>query len=288
MAARADGHAWRKRSGAVLTGIGTALSDDPRLDVRLVPTQVQPLRVVLDSHLALPVNARLLDPPGHVLVVTVDDDPAKCAALGKDNVQVLRLPAIGGKVDLDALMVELAGRDVNELHVEAGAMLNGALLQSGLVDELLVYMAPLLIGQGRDLAAFGPLTALSNAPAFRIQSVMQLDEDLRIIARRRDTEPDQGRQLNVGPTWRTLVQRVGEPYNPLSLQRPETLQSVDLPRISRNGMSLAFLRLESVFANTTRSQEHRDAVQFARANCHNAVHRMCRKHGSGGSNHLFR
>ena len=154
-AARADGHAWRKRAGAVLTGIGTVQSDDPRLDVRLVPSVLQPLRVVVDSRLEIAASARVLQPPGRALIYTASDDAARIAALASAQVEVARLPANAqGKTDLVAMLADLARREVNELHVEAGEKLNGSLLREGLVDELLLYVAPRLLGAGRGIAGW--------------------------------------------------------------------------------------------------------------------------------------
>ncbi|MDP1901072.1 MAG: bifunctional diaminohydroxyphosphoribosylaminopyrimidine deaminase/5-amino-6-(5-phosphoribosylamino)uracil reductase RibD [Rubrivivax sp.] len=182
-AARADGHAWRKRAGAVLTGLGTVLADDPRLDVRLVPTALQPLRVVVDSRLRIPPTAALFAWPGAVLVATTVDEPARCAPLRDRGAEVVQLPAQAGRVDLQALLAELARREVNELHVEAGPRLNAALVNAGLVDELLVYQAPTLIGAGRDMAAIGPLPDLGSAPRFVYRDVALVGADLRILAR---------------------------------------------------------------------------------------------------------
>jgi diaminohydroxyphosphoribosylaminopyrimidine deaminase/5-amino-6-(5-phosphoribosylamino)uracil reductase len=158
-AARADGHAWRRRAGAVLTGIGTVLADDPRLDVRLVPTARQPLRVVLDPQGRMPASARLLAPPGEALVIGP------------------------GRADLPALLADLAARGINELHVEAGPMLSGAFLDAGLVDELLVYQAPVLLGDGRPLAQLGPLAHLGDARRWRLLEATPVGPDLRLRLR---------------------------------------------------------------------------------------------------------
>lgn len=179
-AARADGHAWRRRAGAVLTGVGTVLADNPRLDVRLVPTRLQPLRVVLDSTLRMPTGARLLLPPGKSLIVGGKGEPERRAALEAQGAEVLLLPDRAGRADIDALLVLLAAREVNEAHVEAGPTLNGALLAGGLVDELLVYQAPLLIGPGHTLATLPALTRLLDAPRFRIAEVAPCGRDLRL------------------------------------------------------------------------------------------------------------
>ncbi|MBL8325514.1 MAG: bifunctional diaminohydroxyphosphoribosylaminopyrimidine deaminase/5-amino-6-(5-phosphoribosylamino)uracil reductase RibD [Rubrivivax sp.] len=183
-AARADGHAWRKRAGAVLTGIGTVLEDDPRLDVRDVPTSLQPQRVIVDSRLQTPPGARILRPPGRVWLYAGDGAAAGRAALEATGMVDIRvLPDARGKVDLAALLADLAGRGVNELHVEAGHKLNASLLRAGLVDELLVYLAPKLIGLGREMAAFGPLTELDQSLAFRFVDTSRVGNDLRVRAR---------------------------------------------------------------------------------------------------------
>ena len=181
--ARADGHAWRRRAGAVLTGIGTVLHDNPRLDVRLVPTQLPPLRVVLDSALQMPTSARLLAPPGRVLIVCASPQPERAAALAAFGAETQCLPGADGRVSLPGLLHTLAQRGVNELHVEAGAALNGALLAAGLVDELLIYQAPLLVGPGRGMANLAPLVALEQAPRFHCIDVVACGPDLRLRLR---------------------------------------------------------------------------------------------------------
>lgn len=183
--ARRDGHAWRRRAGALLTGIGTVREDDPRLDVRLVETPRQPLRVIVDSRLETPPAARILQPPGQVLIFAAQDSPERAAALRATGAEIVLLPDAQGKVDLAALMRELGARGINELHVEAGHKLNGSLLRAGLVDEFLVYLAPKLLGQGREVAAFGPLEALDQAPQLRWREITPVGEDLRLIARPR-------------------------------------------------------------------------------------------------------
>ncbi len=183
-AARADGHAWRKRAGAVLTGIGTVQGDDPRLNVRLVPTVLQPLRVVVDSKLDIAASARVLQPPGRALIYTASSDAARIAALASPQVEVARLPANAqGKTDLAAMLTDLARREVNELHVEAGEKLNGSLLREGLVDELLLYVAPRLLGPGRGVAAIGPLASLAESLDFEFVDVERVGADLRLRLR---------------------------------------------------------------------------------------------------------
>jgi diaminohydroxyphosphoribosylaminopyrimidine deaminase/5-amino-6-(5-phosphoribosylamino)uracil reductase len=183
--ARRDGHAWRRRAGALLTGIGTVREDDPRLDVRLVPTQRQPLRVIVDSRLETPPGARILQPPGQVLIYAAQDSAERAHALRATGAEIVLLPDPSGKVDLAALMHDLGGRGINELHVEAGHKLNGSLLGAGLVDEFLVYLAPKLLGQGREMAAFGPLDSLDEAPQLLWREITPVGEDLRLIARPR-------------------------------------------------------------------------------------------------------
>jgi diaminohydroxyphosphoribosylaminopyrimidine deaminase/5-amino-6-(5-phosphoribosylamino)uracil reductase len=182
-AARTDGHAWRKRASALLTGIGTVLEDDPRLDVRLVPTPRQPLRVIVDSALQTPADARILDTPGPVLIYTAAGDAAREPALRQRGAELAALPGNHGKVDLLAMLADLARRGVNELHVEAGHKLNASLLREDLVDELLVYLAPKLLGIGREMAAFGPLQSLAEAMQFEFTDVERIGADLRILAR---------------------------------------------------------------------------------------------------------
>lgn len=187
-AARKDGHAWRRRAGAVLTGIGTLLADDPQLDVRLVPTTRQPLRVVVDSGFNTPVDARLLQSGGRVLVAGARDLQARMERLRHAGAEVLRLPDANGQVDLQALLERLTMDGVNELHIEGGARLNGALLQTGWVDEVLLYLAPKLLGPGRDIATLPTLTALPDAQGWRFEQVRQLGPDLCVLMRRQGAD----------------------------------------------------------------------------------------------------
>ncbi len=184
-AARTDGHAWRKRASAVLTGIGTVLADNPRLDVRLVPSNWHPLRVVLDSALRTPPTARLLQPPGQVLLVSALHSAAGRTAPSDDpHVEVINMPdETTGRVHLPRLMDELACRGVNELHVEAGAALNGALLEAGLVDEWLVYLAPKFLGSRQGMVAFSQLNHVDHALALEVVETSLVGADLRIRLR---------------------------------------------------------------------------------------------------------
>ncbi|WP_310643936.1 bifunctional diaminohydroxyphosphoribosylaminopyrimidine deaminase/5-amino-6-(5-phosphoribosylamino)uracil reductase RibD [Limnohabitans sp.] len=181
--ARQDGHAWRARACAALTGIGTVLEDDPQLDVRAVPTPRQPTLVVMDSKLETPLAAKLFAPQRPVWIYCAIDLPERRAALEAQGAQVICLPNPQGKVDLAAMLKDLGSRQINEVHVEAGHKLNGSLLRADLVDEFLVYLAPQLIGQGRGMTNLGPLTQLSDAKPLHFHEVTQIGPDLRILAR---------------------------------------------------------------------------------------------------------
>lgn len=181
--ARADGHAWRARACAVLTGIGTVLDDNPRLDVREVPTPRQPHVVVVDSQLQLPLDANLLIAGRACYIYAATRDDAKEAALAARGATVIHLPNAQGKVDLAAMLRDLGARGINELHVEAGHKLNGSLVREGLVDELLVYLAPRLLGPGLGMAQFGPLQALADGLALEFTSAQMVGPDLRVLAR---------------------------------------------------------------------------------------------------------
>ncbi|HET7865074.1 MAG TPA: bifunctional diaminohydroxyphosphoribosylaminopyrimidine deaminase/5-amino-6-(5-phosphoribosylamino)uracil reductase RibD [Burkholderiaceae bacterium] len=182
-AARTDGHLFRKRAGALLTGVGTVLEDNPRLDVRLVETPKQPLRVIVDSRLETPPTARIVSPPGQVLFYAAIHDKAREEALKAQGAEITFAPGPSGKVDLPSMLTDLAQRGINELHVEAGHKLSGSFVREGLVDEFLVYQAPKLLGNGQGLASFGPITSLDDALALRFVSVDRLGDDLRLIAR---------------------------------------------------------------------------------------------------------
>jgi diaminohydroxyphosphoribosylaminopyrimidine deaminase/5-amino-6-(5-phosphoribosylamino)uracil reductase len=182
-AARTDGHAWRARACAVLTGIGTVLKDQPRLDVRLVATPRQPHLVVIDSRLETPLDAPLFIAGRTVFIYAAVPNSLKKQALEAHGATVVYLPGASGKVDLKAMLLDLACRDINELHVEAGHKLNGSLVRAGLVDEFVVYLAPKLLGQGSGMADFGPLAELSEAVELEFMSTESIGPDLRIVAR---------------------------------------------------------------------------------------------------------
>jgi diaminohydroxyphosphoribosylaminopyrimidine deaminase/5-amino-6-(5-phosphoribosylamino)uracil reductase len=181
--ARADGHRWRARACAILTGHGTVRDDDPQLNVRGVDTPRQPLKIVVDSRFETPVSARLLK-DGKTLVAGAVGEAKRIAALEKAGAQTVIIPNDSGKVELFKLMEELARRELNEIHVEGGSKLNGSLLQAGVVDELLFYFAPSVIGDsGRGMFDLPELTELPQARGLRICDVERVGEDIRVVAR---------------------------------------------------------------------------------------------------------
>ena len=182
-AARKDGQHWRARACAILTGIGTVKDDDPRLTVRDVKTSRQPLRVVVDSRLEIPLTAKVLE-GGNALVVAAVPDDHKIDALRYAGCEVLLLPNEQGKVDLAALMAALAQRGINEIHSEAGFKLNGSLLRAGLVDEFLIYLAPTLLGDAaRGMFNLPELTDLAGRQELHILDLRRIGKDLRLLAR---------------------------------------------------------------------------------------------------------
>jgi diaminohydroxyphosphoribosylaminopyrimidine deaminase/5-amino-6-(5-phosphoribosylamino)uracil reductase len=180
--ARDDGHAWRARACAVLTGIGTVRQDDPQLNVRAVATPRQPRRIIIDSRLAIAPQAKILAGGGSWVFCAVDD-PLKREILESGGNEVIVLPNRDGKVDLPAVIAELGKRQINELHVEAGAKLNAALISEGCVDELLLYLAPSLIGDARDMFALPALPSLAQQIPLKFHDVQRIGPDLRVLAR---------------------------------------------------------------------------------------------------------
>ncbi len=181
-AARTDVQAWRARACAILTGVGTVLADDPRMNVRDLDTSRQPLKIIVDSNLNTPPTAQILQ--GGALIVCAVDDPAKRAALQAAGAEVLCIPGPNGRVGLAALIGELGQRGLNEIHVEAGATLNGALLDAGLVDEWIAYLAPLVMGDAaRGVFAVPPLTDMANRLPFKLLDSRQIGGDLRLTLR---------------------------------------------------------------------------------------------------------
>jgi len=180
-AARADVHAWLARACAILTGIGTVRDDDPQLTVRMADASRQPLRVLVDSRLEVDLQARLLR--GGALVAVAHPNPAKEAELRDRGCEVLSLPDAAGKVDLPALIAHLAERGINEVHVEAGAKLNGSLIRAGCVDELLVYLAPSLLGNAAGMLEGLVIDELDDRVRLKFHSADMIGDDLRIVAR---------------------------------------------------------------------------------------------------------
>ena len=181
--ARRDGHAWRARACAILTGIGTVRDDDPQLNVRDVATTRQPLRVVVDSRLETPLTAKILK-GGPVLIAGAVNDEKRAELLRAAGAEVLLLPNPQGKVELKDLLEELGRRGINEVHAEAGFKLNGSLLRAGLVDELLLYLAPCLIGHhASGLFNLAELTSLEDKQRLGIRDLRQVGSDIRLIAR---------------------------------------------------------------------------------------------------------
>ncbi|MDD4928683.1 MAG: bifunctional diaminohydroxyphosphoribosylaminopyrimidine deaminase/5-amino-6-(5-phosphoribosylamino)uracil reductase RibD [Gallionella sp.] len=179
--ARLDVQHWRARSCAVLTGINTILADDAQLNVREIHCDRQPLRVVLDSQLRMPLTARILQ-GGATRIYTACSDESKISRLQEAGAAVVVLPDINGRVDLPAMLRDLAQQGCNEILVEAGATLNGALLRAALVDELLLYIAPQLLGDmARGMASLGELTRLDQRVDLVWQDVRQIGRDLRIL-----------------------------------------------------------------------------------------------------------
>ncbi|KVM97211.1 bifunctional diaminohydroxyphosphoribosylaminopyrimidine deaminase/5-amino-6-(5-phosphoribosylamino)uracil reductase RibD [Burkholderia stagnalis] len=185
-AARLDGHAWRARACAILTGIGTVREDNPQLTVRGIDTPRQPQRVLVDSRLELPLDARLLEgAPLLIFCGRLDEaGEARATALKAHGAEIVPLPNAHGKVDLPGMLAALGARGINELHVEAGHKLNGSLLREHCVDELLVYLAPSLLGADAagmfDLAAPASLDARAR---LTFHSIERIGDDLRILAR---------------------------------------------------------------------------------------------------------
>lgn len=182
-AARQDVQHWRARSCVVLTGIATVLADDAQLNVRDIKTSRQPLRVVLDSMLRMPLDASILKGES-VLIYTALDDAKKIGALQKAGAIISVLPGDNGQVDLLAMLRDLAQRGFNEVLLEAGSTLNGAMMCAGLVDELLLYIAPQLLGDmARGVAQLGELNSLEQRVDMDWQDMRQVGKDLRIQAK---------------------------------------------------------------------------------------------------------
>lgn len=179
--ARSDVHKLRAQSSAILTGISTVLADDPALNARLGDEVVQPIRVVLDSQLKMPVTARMASLSGRSLILTCSQDKQRRQALQQAGFEVYGLAENEGRLDLNAVLDFLASQQINEVLVEAGAVLNGALLAENLVDEWIVYMAPCVLGdQGRGLFTVPGLQQMSDKKCFHLRDVRQVGPDLKL------------------------------------------------------------------------------------------------------------
>lgn len=188
-AARADVQRLRAASSAILTGVNTVLADDPALTARVDVPVTLPIRVVLDSRLQTPPTAQLATLPGRSLILTCSDDAAQQQVLQAAGFEVHRLPDQQGRLALPAVMDFLAAQQVNEVLVEAGAILNGALLAENLLDEMIVYMAPSILGdQGRGLFHLPDLLTMADKKTLKLVDVRQVGGDLRLVFEPHTTE----------------------------------------------------------------------------------------------------
>jgi diaminohydroxyphosphoribosylaminopyrimidine deaminase/5-amino-6-(5-phosphoribosylamino)uracil reductase len=182
-AARRDVQYWRARSSTIMTGIGTVLADDPMMTVRDLDIPQQPMRLIVDSRLRTPATAKILQ-GGNVLIAYASDPDDMAGALKKTGAELVALPDADGRVDLDQLMLELGKREINELLVEAGPGLNGALLKEGLIDELLFYYAPVLMGaEASGMFGMPALTRMSERSELKVIDTRQTGQDIRIRAK---------------------------------------------------------------------------------------------------------
>jgi diaminohydroxyphosphoribosylaminopyrimidine deaminase/5-amino-6-(5-phosphoribosylamino)uracil reductase len=185
--ARRDVHQLRARSSAMLTGINTVLADDPSLNARLDNINeediVQPTRVVVDSHTRMPLEAKMLSLPGTTVIATVNQDEHKTQQLRQRGADVVVVKEKAGRVDLDGLMKILAQRQINEVMVEAGPTLNGELLQHNLVDELIIYMAPCIMGDAaRGMFTLPGVEKMQDRIELTIKDIRAVGQDWRISA----------------------------------------------------------------------------------------------------------
>lgn len=181
--ARRDGHRWRARACAILTGVGTVRDDNPQLSVRDIDTTRQPLRVIVDSQLQTPTDAKILS-GGNVLIACATQNENLAAPLRQRGAEIILLPNASGKVELPQLLTDLAKRGINELHVEAGYKLNGSLLREGLVDELLIYLAPCFLGDSaQGMANLPEISDLQRKQALKIIDNRMVGSDIRLLVR---------------------------------------------------------------------------------------------------------
>jgi len=179
-ASREDVQRMRARSSAIVTGVGTVLADDPAMTVRLEGVNNQPLRVVLDTHLSMTDTASILKQPGKTIIMTCRDDAAARESLEKTGAEVVNIPSCGSKVDMEVVLDKLGQMEVNEILLETGATLSGSMLNAGLIDEMVIYMAPVLMGnKARGLFNLPGLDNMSQKIPLNITDVCAMGEDWR-------------------------------------------------------------------------------------------------------------
>lgn len=190
--ARQDGHLWRARSSAIMTGIGTVIADNPRLNVRLDPDRLiaaseeairQPQRIVLDPTLASTPTLNIFQPPGQTLIVTHINDQDRLALFQEKGISIISIAGKGQTLDLSQTLTALCAhdQDLNEIHLEAGAALTGAMLEAGLIDELILYIAPKLLGdRGKGVFHLPHLEFLNQAIPLKLHDISLIGEDVRM------------------------------------------------------------------------------------------------------------
>ena len=180
--ARRDAHRVRSASSAIVTGVGTVLRDNPRMTARMPGVERQPLRVILDSRLSTPVDAAILDEPGNVLILTSPESVVDADLYPKTNVEIMGCAMQGSSVDLQAVLEELGRRGINDLMLEAGARLSGSMLAQGLVDDLVVYMAPDLLGDAaRGMFGIPGIESMQDKQKLRFRDLRQIGRDMRLV-----------------------------------------------------------------------------------------------------------
>ena len=183
-AARADVQHWRARSSVIMTGVGTVLADDPSMTARVNGGEAATTRVVIDSNLSMPETAKMLSLPGNTIIMTTCEEEDEITRLQNAGAEIFDVPANHGGVDLAAVLDELGKEEFNEVLLETGSTLNGAMLQAGLIDEMIIYMAPVLIGsEARPLFRLPGLDTMQQKINLEISDVRMFGKDMRIIAR---------------------------------------------------------------------------------------------------------
>ncbi|VAW95088.1 Diaminohydroxyphosphoribosylaminopyrimidine deaminase / 5-amino-6-(5-phosphoribosylamino)uracil reductase [hydrothermal vent metagenome] len=179
--ARLDVQRLRARSSAIVTGAGTVLADDPAMTVRLENTERQPDRIIIDTNLSTPTNAKILKQPGQTHILTCSDDESAIDQLTQAGARVVILPKVKNRVDLHAMMDYLNELEVNEVLLETGATLSGAMLEEKLIDEVIIYMAPVVMGdQARGLFSLPHLNSMTDKIELTLKSTRMLGNDIRL------------------------------------------------------------------------------------------------------------